>query len=66
MANILVVDDELDMLMLLRMKGETAAEIAGLAAAARCAMPKLPPVDLDWPRACCSDGTAEVKQPSCE
>lgn len=37
------------LLMLLRMKGETAAEIAGLAAAAQAATPGLPPVDLDWP-----------------
>lgn len=37
------------MLMLLRMKGETADEIAGFAGAARAALPQLPPVDLDWP-----------------
>lgn len=37
------------LLMLLRMKGETAEEIAGLAAAAQAAMPALPQVDLDWP-----------------
>lgn len=36
-------------LMLLRMKGETAEEIAGFAAAARAALPELPSVDLDWP-----------------
>lgn len=37
------------LLMLLRMKGETADEIAGLAQAAAGAGPALPPVDLDWP-----------------
>lgn len=42
------------LLMLLRMKGETAAEIAGLAAAAQRAVTGLAPagrplVDLDWP-----------------
>lgn len=37
------------LLMLLRMKGETAAEIAGLSAAAQAALPALPPADLDWP-----------------
>lgn len=37
------------LLMLLRMKGETAEEIAGFAASARAAMPTLPLVDLDWP-----------------
>lgn len=37
------------LLMLLRMKGETAEEIAGLASAARAAAPDLPRVDLDWP-----------------
>ena len=37
------------LLMLLRMKGETADEIAGLAAAAQDALPALPAVDLDWP-----------------
>lgn len=36
-------------LMLLRMKGETAPEIAGFAAAAQAHMPALPSVDLDWP-----------------
>jgi anthranilate phosphoribosyltransferase len=36
-------------LMLLRMKGETAAEIAGFADAAAQAVPELPSVDLDWP-----------------
>lgn len=36
-------------LMLLRMKGETADEIAGLAAAAQSALPDLPQPDLDWP-----------------
>jgi len=36
-------------LMLLRMKGETAEEIAGFAAAAQAALPALPQVDLDWP-----------------
>lgn len=36
-------------LMLLRMKGETAEEIAGFAAAAQLHMPALPTVDLDWP-----------------
>ncbi len=36
-------------LMLLRMKGETAAEIAGLSGAAQAALPALPAVDLDWP-----------------
>ncbi|MCF6446075.1 glycosyl transferase family protein [Nereida sp. MMG025] len=36
-------------LMLLRMKGETAEEIAGFAAAAQAALPELPHVDLDWP-----------------
>ncbi|WP_147125351.1 glycosyl transferase family protein [Shimia ponticola] len=36
-------------LMLLRMKGETAEEIAGFASAAQIAMPQLPSVDLDWP-----------------
>lgn len=37
------------LLMLLRMKGETAGEIAGLAQAATEAVPLMPPVDLDWP-----------------
>lgn len=37
------------LLMLLRMRGETAPEIAGFAAAAQAALPDLPPVDLDWP-----------------
>ncbi|MCR9125026.1 MAG: glycosyl transferase family protein [Rhodobacteraceae bacterium] len=37
------------LLMLLRMKGETAAEIAGLAEAAQARMPPMPAVDLDWP-----------------
>lgn len=37
------------LLMLLRMKGETAEEIAGFAAAAQAELPALPKVDLDWP-----------------
>ncbi len=37
------------MLMLLRMKGETADEIAGLAGAAQAACPALPGAALDWP-----------------
>lgn len=37
------------LLMLMRMKGETAEEIAGFAAAAQAALPKLPQADLDWP-----------------
>lgn len=37
------------LLMLLRMKGETADEIAGLAGAAQSALGPLPKVDLDWP-----------------
>ena len=37
------------LLMLLRMKGETADEIAGFAAAAQAALPPVGPVDLDWP-----------------
>lgn len=37
------------LLMLLRMKGETAEEIAGFAEAARAAIPGMPTVDLDWP-----------------
>ena len=37
------------LLMLMRMKGETAAEIAGLADAATGATGALPHVDLDWP-----------------
>jgi len=36
-------------LMLLRMKGETAQEIAGFAAAAQAALPAMPKADLDWP-----------------
>lgn len=36
-------------LMLLRMKGEVAPEIAGFADAARRALPDLPKADLDWP-----------------
>ncbi|MEJ6388813.1 glycosyl transferase family protein [Gymnodinialimonas ulvae] len=36
-------------LMLLRMKGETADEIAGFAQAAQAAVPDLPRADLDWP-----------------
>ena len=36
-------------LMLLRMKGETAEEIAGLAQAAQATLPPLPRADLDWP-----------------
>lgn len=36
-------------LMLLRMKGETAEEIAGFAEAAQASLPELPAVDLDWP-----------------
>lgn len=36
-------------LMLLRMKGETAPEIAGFAGAAQSALGDLPPADLDWP-----------------
>ena len=36
-------------LMLLRMKGETADEIAGLAAAAQAGMPDMPRGELDWP-----------------
>lgn len=36
-------------LMLLRMKGETADEIAGLAGAAQAACPALPHAALDWP-----------------
>lgn len=36
-------------LMLLRMKGETAQEIAGFAAAAQAALPAMPQADLDWP-----------------
>ncbi|WP_297781603.1 glycosyl transferase family protein [uncultured Roseovarius sp.] len=36
-------------LMLLRMKGETAEEIAGFAHAAQIALPALPNADLDWP-----------------
>ena len=37
------------LLMLLRMKGETADEIAGFATAARDNLPPFPQVDLDWP-----------------
>ncbi|QBY01166.1 glycosyl transferase family protein [Rhodophyticola sp. CCM32] len=37
------------LLMLLRMKGEIAEEIAGFAAAAQAALPRLAPADLDWP-----------------
>ena len=37
------------LLMLLRMKGETAEEIAGFAAATQDFGPKLPQADLDWP-----------------
>ncbi|WP_226781394.1 glycosyl transferase family protein [Oceaniglobus trochenteri] len=37
------------LLMLLRMKGETPDEIAGLAAAAQAALPGCPHADLDWP-----------------
>lgn len=37
------------LLMLLRMKGETAGEIAGFAEAAARACPSLPTADLDWP-----------------
>lgn len=37
------------LLMLLRMKGETAEEIAGLSRAARLALADMPPADLDWP-----------------
>lgn len=36
-------------LILLRMKGETAAEIAGLVSGAQRALPTIPSVDLDWP-----------------
>lgn len=37
------------LLMLLRMKGETAEEIAGFAAAAAESLPAMPQPDLDWP-----------------
>lgn len=37
------------LLMLLRMKGETAEEIAGLARAAQASAPRIESVDLDWP-----------------
>lgn len=37
------------LLMLLRMKGETAAEIAGFSAAAQAVLPEIGGVDLDWP-----------------
>lgn len=36
-------------LMLLRMKGETAEEIAGFAAAAQAVLPDMAHADLDWP-----------------
>ncbi|MCE8008184.1 glycosyl transferase family protein [Aestuariivita sp.] len=36
-------------LMLLRMKGETADEIAGFATTVQASLGPLPPVDLDWP-----------------
>ncbi len=36
-------------LMLLRMKGETAEEIAGFAKSAQAALPAMPKADLDWP-----------------
>lgn len=36
-------------LMLMRMKGETASEIAGFAKAAQDALPAGPAADLDWP-----------------
>lgn len=36
-------------LMLMRMKGETAEEIAGFASAAQAALPAFPRADLDWP-----------------
>ena len=36
-------------LMLMRMKGETAEEIAGFAEASQSALSGLPQVDLDWP-----------------
>lgn len=37
------------LLMLMRMKGEVADEIAGFAAAAQSALPDMPAADLDWP-----------------
>lgn len=37
------------LLMLMRMRGETAAEIAGFAQMASAKAPALPSVDLDWP-----------------
>lgn len=37
------------LLMLMRMKGEIADEIAGFAAAAQAALPDMPQADLDWP-----------------
>lgn len=37
------------LLMLMRMKGETAQEIAGFSAAARTGAMRVGPVDLDWP-----------------
>ena len=37
------------LLMLMRYRGETAAEIAGFAQAMRDTLPGLPRVDLDWP-----------------
>lgn len=37
------------LLMLMRMKGETAEEIAGFAEAALSVLPELPRADLDWP-----------------
>jgi anthranilate phosphoribosyltransferase len=37
------------LLMVLRLRGETDAEIAGFTAALRDHAPRLPPADLDWP-----------------
>lgn len=37
------------LLMLMRYRGETSAEIAGFAHALRATLPALPPVGLDWP-----------------
>lgn len=37
------------LLMLLRMKGETAEEIAGLSEAAQASLPEFGDIDLDWP-----------------
>lgn len=37
------------LLMVLRVRGETADEVAGFARGMQGAMPALPPVDLDWP-----------------